>query len=124
MFESERDLLIVIEKHDQLIHECASEKISFSEFLEKYNTFYMTYALDGHESDVDEQNLLKAYEYKIAPHREVWEKIIAGGLCSDEDAIKEAYIQAGRFGSDEGLRRLKEINNRLAGATGQKNIRS
>ncbi len=54
MFESENDLLSTLEKHDQLIDDCASERISFSEFLEKYDTFYLTYALDGHESDLKE----------------------------------------------------------------------
>ena len=109
MFESENDLLSTLEKHDQLIDDCVSERISFSEFLEKYDTFYMTYALDGHESDLEEQTLFETYEIRIAPHREVWDRIIGGGLCADEDAQKESYIQANRFGSVEGLKRLKEI---------------
>jgi hypothetical protein len=116
MFESESDLLSTLEKHARLIDDCASERISFSGFLEKYDTFYMTYALDGHESDRDERTLFETYENRIAPHREVWERIIGGGLCADEDAEKESYIQANRFGSDEGLKRLKEINRKLLAA--------
>lgn len=98
-------------EHDQLIRDCVSGRISFREFLNKYDTFYMTYALDGHESTPDEKELFEAHEGRIAPHRKVWERIIAGGLCADEDAHKELYIQAGRFGSDEGLRRLREIGD-------------
>ncbi|HLM62154.1 MAG TPA: hypothetical protein VK308_15225 [Pyrinomonadaceae bacterium] len=113
MFESENDLLSTLEKHDQLIDDCVSKRISFSKFLEKYDTFYMTYALDGHESDLEEQALFETYENRIAPHREVWDRIIGGGLCADEDAQKESYIQANRFGSDEGLKRLKEIRGKL-----------
>jgi hypothetical protein len=85
-----------------------SGRISFEEFLDRYGTFYMTYALDGHESGLGEKALLEVHRDRIVPHREIWERIIGGGLCSDEDARKESYIQAGRFGSGEGLRRLRE----------------
>ena len=109
MFKSEPDLLSTIERYDQLVSDCSFERISFVDFLEKYDTFYMKYALDGHESDDEERNLLRSHDHRIAPHREIWEKVIAGGLCSDDDAHKESYIQAGRFGIDEGLKRLREI---------------
>jgi hypothetical protein len=109
MFESEEDLLSTLDDYDQLIRDCVSGRISFQEFLNKYGTFYMTYALDGHESSPEEKELFEAHEDRISLHRRVWERIIGGGLCADEDAQKELYIQAGRFGSDEGLRRLREI---------------
>ena len=117
MFESENDLLSTLDKYDQIIRDCVSGKISFQEFLKKYETFYMYYALDGHESDLEEQTLFERHDNRIAPHREVWENIIGGGLCFDEDAQKEEYIQANRFGSDEGLKRLKEICNKFLTAT-------
>ena len=59
IFESEQEILSTIEKHNQIINECISEKITFQEFLDKYNDFYAYYALDGHESDLEEQKLLK-----------------------------------------------------------------
>jgi hypothetical protein len=61
---------------------------------------------------LQEQTLLEKHQDKIAPHWEVFEKL--SGLCSDEDALKESYIQANRFGSDEGLRRLKEISKKYS----------
>jgi hypothetical protein len=111
IFESEEEFFSTLNEHDQLIRDCASGRISFEAFLNKYNAFYMTYALDGHESSPEEKELFEAHEDRIAPHREVWERIIGGGLCADEDAQKESYIRAGRFGSDEGLRRLREIGD-------------
>jgi len=113
LFESEEELLATLDEHDQLIRDCVSAHISFLEFLDRYDDFYMTYALDGHESRVDEKEILAVHEKRIAPHREVWERIITGGLSAEEDAQKESYIQAGRFGSDEGLRRLGEIAHSL-----------
>jgi hypothetical protein len=111
IFESEEEMLATLDQYDQLVRDCVSGHISFEEFLEGYDTFYMTYALDGHESDPGEQALLEAHRDRIVLHREIWERIISGGLCSDEDARKELYIQAGRFGSGEGLRRLREISD-------------
>lgn len=109
IFGSEEELLSALNRHDQLVRDCVSGHISFGEFLDGYDAFYMTYALDGHESDAEERELFEAHADRIAPHRKIWERIISGGLCADEDARKDSYIQAGRFGSDEGLRRLREI---------------
>ncbi len=111
IFASEEELLSTLDRHDQLVRDCVSGRISFQEFLNRYDIFYMTYALDGHESDPEEKERLEAHEDRIAPHRKIWERIIGGGLCADEDARKDSYIQAGRFGADEGLRRLREIGN-------------
>src|SRR5215207_7228130 len=96
IFESEEEMLATLDQYDQLVRDCVSGRISFEEFLDRYGTFYMTYALDGHESDLVEKALLEVHRDRIVPHREIWERIIGGGLCSDEDARNEAYIQAGR----------------------------
>lgn len=66
------------------------------------------YVLDGHESDVSEQELLLQYEARIAPHRDVWEEVLTR-VCSDENAGKPEYIEAGRFGSEEAIAHLKRI---------------
>lgn len=108
IFKSEQELLSAIEKHNHIIRECVAGKITFQEFLNKYNDFYAYYALDGHESDLNEQELFEKHENKIAPHCEIIEML--NGLCSDEDAVKDSYIQANRFGSEEGLKKLKKIS--------------
>ena len=107
----EAELLSVLDEHDQLMRDCAAEQISFQYFLNKYDNFYLAYALDGHESDSKEQSLFEKYENRIAPHRVVAE--ILSFLCSDEDAVKDDYIEAGRYGSDEALRRLKQTSKKF-----------
>jgi hypothetical protein len=109
IFSSEQDLRSVLDAHDGLIRDCLSGRIPFAEFLNRYGNFYASYALDGHESDSDERCLLLANESRIALHREIWESIIAGGLISDELAEERQYADAGRFGSEEGLKRLSEL---------------
>src|SRR5687768_7693604 len=106
MFESEEAFLSVLDAHDQLIQQCAIGSITFQEFEKKYNYFYGHYALDGHESDEHESEMFDKYDHRIKPHEELGAEVFQH-LCSDEDAVKDIYIQAGRFGSDEGLRRLQ-----------------
>jgi hypothetical protein len=111
VFSSEDNLLSILRDKETLILNCNNGEISFQEFLSKYDNFYMKFALDGHESDEEELDLLHRHKSKIKLHKNVWELIIAGGLCSEEDAVKEEFIKNGRFGNTEGLRRLKLIAN-------------
>ncbi len=108
IFESESDLLQTIDKYDALVYACISGEIDFSAFRDEYNSFYWRYALDGHESDDEERALFEKYEGRIEPHRIIAYEILAQ-LCSDKDANLESYQNAGRFGSAEALKRLKEV---------------
>lgn len=109
IFKSENDLLATLDRHDKLVRDCISNQISFSDFMKQYDNFYMSYALDGHESTPAELQILLTHENRIAPHREIWEKVVAGGLTADENALKTEYIEAGRFGSVEAEKRLAAI---------------
>ena len=107
-FESESQILELLDIHDGLLRACASGNISFAEFLERYDTFPMRCPLDGHESDDAERKILAKHAKRIAIHLRVWIEVLTG-LCSDAVASKAEYIAAGRFGSKEGLRRLRLI---------------
>lgn len=109
MFESEADLLQTIEAHTDLVRQCVNGEIGFEEFCDKYKDFYSYYALDGHESDEEERSLLEMHENKIEPHRIIALEIL-GQVCADKDAELESYRSAGRFGSAEALRRLRNVN--------------
>ncbi len=108
MFESEAHLLKAIEKHDALIRQCVNGEIAFWESCDKYDNFYACFALDGHESDDEERALLEKHEAKIEPHRIIAYEIL-GLVCSDDDAERESYKSAGRFGSAEAVRRLRNV---------------
>ena len=108
IFESENELLNYLDVHDNLIRKCANGQLPFWDFYEKYNNFYWYCALDGHESDEEERQLLEKYEPRILPHRIVAEEIFSG-VCSDEDVRKPNYIKAGRFGSDAAVGRLRDV---------------
>jgi len=111
IFASEEDFLNVMEIHDRLIQDCALELITFDEFMRRYKGFYGYYALDGHESDDSEWALFEKYSGRIEPHAEIAENVLSL-LCADEDAEKQSYIEAGRFGSGEALRRIREIHEK------------
>jgi hypothetical protein len=108
IFASEVDLLQKLDEHDELVRKCVAGELPFGEFCERYNDFYALYALDGHESDEEESSLLDKYGGRIEPHRVIAEEIL-GRLCSEEDAAREVYRQAGRFGMKEALRLLSEV---------------
>jgi hypothetical protein len=111
IFKSESDLVEAINRHDKLVIQCSEGKISFWGFCEKYNNFYSYYALDGHESDNEEILLLKKHEDRIEPHKIIAEDVL-GKVCGDDDAKRQIYIDAGRFGSDVALLKLKEISDK------------
>jgi hypothetical protein len=108
MFASEKEFLETITRHDELVRRCIRGEISFAEFCDLYHEFYAYYALDGHESDEEERELLARHDARIAPHRIITYEIL-WGMCSDENAELEDYKLAGRFGSAEALRRLKQV---------------
>jgi hypothetical protein len=94
--------------HENLANDCANEKLEFWEFIKIYNNFYHSYALDGHESDGFEHELLKKYSTKIEFHQAIYDKVISV-VCSDEDANNLTYIKAGRINSIEAQRVLKQL---------------
>jgi hypothetical protein len=108
VFESESGLLTEIDRHDELVRQCAKGTLSFDEFCALYNDFYFYYALDGHESDEEERKLLDKHQARIRPHQliayDVFRKV-----CSAEDATKKIYKGAGRFGPQEAVIKLKGI---------------
>jgi len=111
IFASEVDLVESLDQHDILVRECVSGCLSFSEFSSQYDSYYWSHALDGHESDDEELSLLDKYRDRIALHEAVALEVLSG-VCSDADARLDGYIQARRFGSDEAVRRLRDIASR------------
>jgi hypothetical protein len=109
IFESESELLSVLDKADALIDVCARGDIQVNKLNGELWDLYGSYALDGHESDEEERMLLERYTHRVARIRRVLDEM--HGLCAEEDAGKEAYLRAGRFGEAEGLRRLRTLVN-------------
>jgi len=100
----------VIDRYDMMVRDVVMGVLSMRDFVDEYDSFYMHYALDGHEADELELAELKRLEDRIAIHRDIWETIIAAGLTASPDsALDSQYRQANRFGYEEGLRRLREL---------------
>jgi hypothetical protein len=109
IFASEEELIKHLNIHDALVRECACGSLPFWEFAEKYDNFYWRFALDGHESDSEERELLEKYNYRILPHKLIAETILHC-VCSDEDAKKENYKNANRFGADVAVSKIKVVS--------------
>ena len=107
IFNSESELLELLARMEAMITACADGSLEFRAFLKELGHLYGYYALDGHESDEEEKMILNRHCERIAWIERVFEEL--GGVCADEDAPKEAYIKAGRFGSAEAMRRLRNL---------------
>ena len=107
IFASERELVDVLDRADAMIRACAEGSLDFGEFHQQLSDLQGYYALDGHESDTEESVILERHRARIAWIERILEEV--RDVCADEDATKPAYIEAGRFGSDEALRRLQRF---------------
>lgn len=113
-YPSEQDLRAALDHGDELVRLCASGRLSFAEFCERYDNLYWVHAMDGHEANTLGMAMLAKYAFRIEAHRVVAEDIL-GKVCSDTDANTDAYYQAGRFGPSEAVARLKLVASGLSG---------
>jgi hypothetical protein len=108
MFPSEADLKASLAQHDELVRQCAHGEITWGLFCDRYNNYWSYYALDGHESDEEENALLDRYEDRIELHRAIAFDVL-GQVCSEEDSVKDIYIQAGRIGAAAAVERIASL---------------
>ena len=118
MFTSESEVQESLAQHDNLVRRCAQGEITFKQFCDQYNSYWSFYALDGHESDDEEREILERYEDRIELHRLIAFDVL-GPLCSEEDAQSDIYIQAGRFGSAVAQEKLAALWERYDQAAHQ-----
>ncbi len=108
MNSSEQKLLEILDTLDALVSSCVSGSISFSEFKKQYGYPIGKYALDGHESDVKGKQILAKLQNRIILHERIAEEVFQL-LCSEQDAEKQQYKQAGRIGPDEAFTIMCQI---------------
>jgi hypothetical protein len=114
MFDSEQALLCLLKKHDTLVLACARRELDFPAFVESYCNFYDFYALDGHESDLEEQTLLQKHKNSISFHARIRDEVLYV-VCSESDAADSSYREAGRIGPSEAQERLTQLARRRFG---------
>jgi hypothetical protein len=106
IFNSESTLLAALAEIEAEL-ECAarSDADTFRAHYDKAGHLYGYFALDGHESDEEERALLEMHRTRIVRIEAALRS--ADGLCSEEDAGKELYRKAGRYGAEEAMRRIR-----------------
>lgn len=63
------------------------------------------YALDGHEGG---ESVLRAHSAAVEFHRRVRDEVLYI-VCSESDAKRDVYRNAGRIGPDEAVARLAQL---------------
>jgi hypothetical protein len=72
---------------NKAINEYLNEKITFSQFVDKYNNFYHYHALDGHEGEFEKKN-----DQIIKLHRKI-QDIIDSVYWDDVSKLPESRIK-------------------------------
>lgn len=106
MFEDENALVTLLEKYKQLLIKVINDEITIDFFFREYGNFYYYYALDGHESDTEEKELLLKYDKDIEVFRVVQEEIF-NRICDDELAVLDIYIANQRISAKHAIDELK-----------------
>jgi len=107
IFNSESELLDVLGQIEAKL--ASASTCSTDQFSKHYNeagALFAFYALDGHESDDEEFALLEKQAKRIKNIELALQS--ASNVCAEEDALKESYIQAGRYGPNEAIKRLSQ----------------
>jgi hypothetical protein len=105
---SEEDLSAILRVGAKLIFDCIQGRISFETCLVEYDSIYMYYAFDGHESDDAELELFQMHAAEIEVHEAVWIEIITK-IIDDKFMNRPEVIRAGFIGREEGFTKIKEI---------------
>lgn len=105
-FESE--LMTALKAHEDLVQSCVTGAITFAQFRERYGDFYVSHALDGHESNGEQQNLLGRVGWRVSLHRAIYDQVLCH-VTSDDLLEAHGAREAGFIGSDEAFQRLCSI---------------
>ena len=101
---TEPELIALLDCHDRLVKSCLVGDISIEQFVEHYDNFPVSFALDGHQSSDEERALLERFQDRVQYHFGVVECL--RGMCREEDLEKPGALEAGKFGRAEAFRRL------------------
>lgn len=99
---TEAELLHALDAHDALVRACARGALTWAAFDAAYDTFYVRYALDGHESSQADRVLLAKHADRIELHAAIWEHVLT--------KVTSVELVQGRFISpDTAVRRLQDL---------------
>ena len=101
---TEPELIALLDCQDRLVKSCLVGDISIEQFVEHYDNFPESFALDGRDSSDAERALLERHRDRVQYHFGVLECV--RGMCSDEELEKRGAVEAGKFGRAEAFRRL------------------
>ena len=92
----------------ELVKKLINGEMDIDSFITNYNNFYYYNALDGHEADSLDRELIKKYKKYINFHKDIQKNIIDKLYLGKSNY--ELYIKAGRILPDQAL----ELINRVA----------
>ena len=107
MFRSESEFLELLDQCDALVLDAVGGTLDVRALYTRLGDVHGHFALDGHESDEEELALMHRHQLRLSFIEDALDAL--NGLCAESDATKQSYIDAGRYGADEALRRLRLV---------------
>ena len=92
-----------------LVYKTSIGDIEFLQFIDEYNNDYYSEALDGHEANEDQLQILAQFESVINFQRRIQFEVVDKLYLGDMDSIELARI--GRVNEDEALQKLRSLSD-------------
>ncbi len=108
MMREKEELRESLRQGTSLVAEVVQGRISIAEFVVRYDNFFYYEALDGHEADAQEHQLLDEYREIISLHEQVQTSVV-DLIYLDNDGRREEFLAAGRIDPETAARRLGDL---------------
>jgi len=102
------ELSAALDEHEHYVRRLVGGDLGFWDFIAVYDSFYWRWELNGSEDgEAEWDSLIARYAKRVDLHRRIDD--VLGKVCSDSDAQLKIFREAGRYGSVEATRLIREI---------------
>lgn len=91
-----------------LVYKTSIGDIELLQFIDEYNNHYYSEALDGHEANEDQRQILAQFESVINFQRRIQFEVVDKLYLGEMESIELARI--GRLGESEAIQKLKDLS--------------
>ena len=94
-----------------LVEKMLAGECSIEDFVSKYDNFYYYEALDGHEANAEQLQVLEVFRDAIDFHEEIQTKVVDLIYLGGKDNMQK-YLNAGRINKKIVEKRIKELSEK------------
>ena len=107
-----REIIKTLFKATLLISRAVHKEISITEFSKVYDSFFYYEALDGHEADETQKEVLREFKDAIDLHEQV-QTTVVDLLYTGNAEKRQLYLDTGRIDEEQAKRRLQALSEQF-----------